>query len=362
MRLEFSFAALVASGAILASCGGSDTASETAPAADTEATTTAEAEPRVVNVYSARHYDSDRMIYERFTEETGIEINLVEANGDLLIERVRADGERSPADVIVTVDAARLHRAEQAGLFQPIEDQDILAMVPGELRDPEGYWLGFTARARVIAYSTERVDPASLTSYEALAGEEWDDRLCMRSSDNAYNQSLLASRIIALGEDAAEEWANGIAANLAVPPSGGDTDQIRAIAAGTCDASFVNHYYYVRLANSDAPEDQAVANAVALYAPGQDYGGAHVNVSGVGIAAGAPNPEEAREFVRFLLSEEAQRVYAEVTNEIPARTGMTYDNPRVAEVAEWYRDPVNLGELGDHTETAVRIFDRAEWP
>lgn len=362
MRLEISFAALVAAGAILASCGGSDQTGDTAAEDQATDTAVAETEPRVVNIYSARHYDSDRIIYQRFTEETGIEINLVEANGDLLIERIRADGERSPADVIVTVDAARLHRAEQAGLFQPIMDEDILSMVPAELRDPEGYWLGFTARARVIAYSTERVDPASLTGYEALAQEDWDNRLCMRSSDNAYNQSLLASRIIANGEEAAEEWANGIARNLAVAPSGGDTDQIRAIAAGTCDASFVNHYYYVRLANSDAAEDQAVVDAVALYAPGQEYGGAHVNVSGVGIAAGAPNPDEAHEFIRFLLSEEGQRVFAEVTNEIPARTGMTYDNPRVAEVAAWYRDPVNLGELGDHTETAVRIFDRAEWP
>ncbi|HAQ33744.1 MAG: Fe(3+) ABC transporter substrate-binding protein [Maricaulis sp.] len=361
MRLEISFTALVAAGAVLASCGGSGN-SDQAAAPDEAANTPPAQEARVVNVYSARHYDSDRIIYERFTEETGIEINLVEAGGDLLIERVRADGERSPADVIVTVDAARLHRAEQAGLFQPIQDQEILGMVPAELRDPQGYWLGFTARARVIAYSTERVDPSTLTSYEALAGDDWDGRLCMRTSDNAYNQSLLASRIIHNGEASAEEWANGIAANLAVPPSGGDTDQIRAIAAGTCDASFVNHYYYVRIATSEAPEDQAVTSAVALYAPGEAYGGAHINVSGVGIAAGAPHPDEAREFIRFLLSEDSQRVFAEVTNEIPARTGVTYDNPRVAEISDWDRDTVNLGELGDHTETAVRIFDRAEWP
>lgn len=319
-------------------------------------------EDRVVNVYTARHYDSDQYVYAQFTEATGIEVNVISASGDLLIERVRADGERSPADVIVTVDAARLYRAERAGLFASTDFSQLAGELPNNFQDPQGHWIAFTGRARVIAYSRERVDPSELSSYEDLADPRWAGRLCMRSSDNAYNQSLLASIVAHRGEDAGEAWARGIVANFARPPSGGDTDQITAIAAGECDAALVNHYYYLRIANSDAPDQQEIAQAVGLHFPSGSEFGTHVNVSGAGIAANAPHPAEARDFIAFLLSDDAQRAFAELTNEFPVTGFEDYDNPRLRDYSSMRQDSINLAELGEHTETAQRIFDRAGWP
>ena len=197
---------------------------------------------RVVNVYSARHYSSDEAIYAAFTAQTGITVNLISANGDQLIERVRADGERSPADVLITVDAARLHRAEQAGLFAVSDFSALTADIPDNLIDPEGYWVSFAKRARVIAYSNDRVQPGEITSYEDLADPRWQGRLCVRESGNAYNQSLLASIIARSGEDAAQAWAQGIVDNMARPPQGGDITQIQGVAAGECDVAITNHY------------------------------------------------------------------------------------------------------------------------
>ncbi|MEE2567288.1 extracellular solute-binding protein [Hyphobacterium marinum] len=319
-------------------------------------------EERVVNVYTARHYSSDDFVYANFTEATGIEVNVISAGGDLLIERVRADGDRSPADVIVTVDAARLYRAEQAGLFAPTDFSQLAGTLPANMMDPQGHWIAFAGRARVIAYSTERVDPSELSGYEDLADPRWEGRLCMRSSDNAYNQSLLASIIAHRGEDFAESWATGVANNLARPPSGGDTDQITAIAAGECDAALVNHYYYARLARSENPDDQAVATAVDLFFPGDSEFGTHVNVSGAGIAANAPHPAEAREFIAYMLSDDAQQAFAELTNEFPVTGFDGYDNALVRDYVSIRQDSINLGELGEHTETAQRIFDRSGWP
>lgn len=320
------------------------------------------AEERVVNVYTARHYDSDQTVYAAFTEATGIEVNTISAGGDLLIERVRADGERSPADVIVTVDAARLQRAEDAGLFAATDFSQLAESLPANMQEPDGHWIAFTGRTRVIAYSQDRVDPAELGSYEDLADPRWAGRLCMRSSDNVYNQSLLASIIIHRGEEAAEAWARGVVANLARPPSGGDTDQILAIQAGECDASLVNHYYYLRLANSDSADDQATAEAVGLHFPSGSEFGTHVNISGVGIAANAPHPAEAREFIAFLLSDEAQRAFAELTNEFPVTGYDGYDNDLLRGYVTERQDALNVADLGAQTETAQRIFDRAGWP
>jgi len=317
----------------------------------------------VVNIYTARHYASDEAVYAGFTEETGVEVNVIEASGDLLIERVRADGERSNADVIITVDAGRLHRAAEADLFQPVGDLNgALAAVPETLRHPDGLWFGFASRVRIIAYSTERVDAADLpASYADLADPRWRGRLCVRSSGNVYNQSLLAALTVRLGEDAAEQWASGVVANFARAPQGGDTDQIRAIAAGECDLALVNQYYWMRLARSEDPADQAVAEATALHFPADD-GGVHVNISGAGLAAGAPNEENARALLAYLLSDEGQRQFAELTNEYPAIDSVTYDNPVLQETAGFPADPVNVAELGDRNALAQRIFDRVGWP
>lgn len=339
---------------VLAACSQ---APETAASSDSEA----QAEQRVVNVYSSRHYSSDRAIYAAFTEETGIEVNLIEAGGDQLIERVRADGDRSPADVLITVDAARLYRADEAGLFAPTDFNALLPDVADHLIHPEGHWVSLAKRARVIAYSRDRVDPSEISDYEDLTGPEWEGRICIRSSGNVYNQSLMASIIARSGEDAAEAWANGIVANMARAPQGGDTDQIRAIAAGDCDVAVVNNYYYGSLARSDDAANNAVANAVGLIFPNQDNDGTHINVSGAGVAVNAPHPEEARELIAFFLSGFGQRAFAELTNEYPVIADAEWDNPVLAGTLPFTEDTRNINELGENNATAQRIFDRTGW-
>jgi len=315
----------------------------------------------IVNVYSARHYDSDQVAYERFTEETGIEVQLIEASGDLLIERIRSDGDRSPADVVITVDASRLQRAEEAGLFAPTDFSSIAADVPDQFIDPEGYWVGFTLRSRVIAYAEGRVDPSEINGYLDLADPRWQGRICIRSSDNAYNQSLLASIIAHHGEEVAEAWARSVVANFARPPQGGDTDQLQALHAGECDVAVVNHYYYLRLKNSDNPDYNDVANAIGLIFPTGEYG-THVNISGAGIAANAPHRDNAETLIRFLLSQAGQQAYAELANEFPASTGTEFDNPALRELMGFQADTLNMSTLGDNSEAARRVFDRAGWP
>lgn len=317
---------------------------------------------REVNIFSARHYASDEVVFAAFTEQTGIRVNLVEARGDLLMERVRAEGERSAADLIITVDAGRLQRAEEAGLFQPAGDLGgAFDQLPDALKHPEGLWFGFATRARAIAYAPDRVDPAQLTTYTALAGPEFSGRVCARSSNNIYNQSTLAGMIANDGAEAAEAFARGIVANMAREPQGGDTDQILAIAAGECDVAIVNHYYYARLLRSDDSELNAAGEATAIAFPTFENGGVHVNVTGVGMGAHAPNPEEAREFMRFLLSDDAQRAFAELTNEIPAMPNIEYDNPVLDALGDFEADDVNIAELGRNNAEAQRIFDRAGW-
>ncbi|MFC4725256.1 extracellular solute-binding protein [Glycocaulis abyssi] len=317
----------------------------------------------VVNVFSARHYASDQEVFRAFTEETGIRINLVEASGDLLIERVRADGERSQADVIITVDAGRLHRAEQAGLFQPAGDLGgMLERVPDTLVHPDNLWFGFATRARVIVYARDRVDASEVQNYADLARPEFEGRVCVRSSSNVYNQSLVAGMIAEDGAEAAESFARGIAQNLARTPQGGDTDQIRAVAAGECDVAIVNHYYLGRLLNASDSADRAVGEAVGIVFPDQGRGGTYVNVSGAGLAASAPNPEAARALLAFLLSERAQRAFAELTNEFPADPSVSYDNTVLEGFAGFQARDLNVNALGENGAEAQRIFDRVGWP
>ncbi len=316
-----------------------------------------------VNIYTARHYASDYAIYEAFTEATGIEVNYIEAGGDLLIERVRLDAERSPADIVITVDAGRLWRAEQVGLFQPAPElNDALADVPSNLKHPEGDWFGFSTRVRGVAYAPDRVDAASITDFTDLADPRFEGRICVRSSGNVYNQSLLAAVINNAGAEAAEAWAQGIVDNLARAPQGGDTDQIRAIVAGECDVAIVNHYYAARLMNSDDAADREVGDAVEFMMPPVAGGGAHVNVSGAGLAANAPNRDNAIAFLEFLLSDEGQRFFPELTSEYPAVDGVSYDNAVLEGFGEVEADPVNVNALGENAAEAQRIFDRVGWP
>jgi iron(III) transport system substrate-binding protein len=351
------YAKLLAVGALsvfAVACSQPETGGTDAAGAQTD-------ESRVVNVYSARHYRSDAAIFAAFTEQTGIEVNLIEANGDQLIERVRADGPRSPADVIITVDAARLHRAEEAGLFAQTDFSEFAPGIAANLVDPDGYWISIAKRARVIAYSNQRVEPGEIETYEDLADPRWDDRICVRGSGNAYNQSLLASIVARLGEEEAEAWAAGVVENMARPPQGGDITQIIGVAAGDCDVAITNHYYYALMQTSGEAANRAAAEAVTLFFPNQETSGAHINISGAGIAANAPHPEEARELIAFFLTDEAQRMFAEMTNEIPVVDGVEWENPTLEAMLPFEADDRNVSELGDHNATAQRIFDRVGW-
>jgi iron(III) transport system substrate-binding protein len=341
------------------------TAAACSPSTETETSTTDSATDSaeaagVVNIYSSRHYDSDDTIYQNFTEATGIEVNLIEGDADELIERIKTEGANSPADVLVTVDAGRLWRAEEEGLFQPIDSAALNEAIPSNLRHPDGLWFGLTKRARVIVYNQDTVDPAELSTYEALAEPQWKGRVCIRSSNNIYNQSLLGSMVEAKGVEATESWAKGIVDNLAREPEGGDTDQIKAVAAGQCDVAIVNHYYWARLAKSDIPEEQAVAEATAVFFPNQEDRGTHVNISGAGILANAPDPENAVAFIEYLATPEAQTIFAQSNNEYPVVEGVEVD-PVVGELGNFKVDEVNVSVYGANNPEVVKLVDRTGW-
>lgn len=313
-----------------------------------------------VNVYSARHYDSDQVLFDAFTEETGIQVNLIEATAEELVERIRGEGANSPADVIITVDAGNLWRADQAGLLASVDSETLNAAIPENLRHPEGKWFGLATRARVIIYNKETVSPEELSTYEDLASETWQGRLCIRSSTNIYNQSLLASIIASNGEEAAEAWAQGIVNNMAREPEGGDTDQIKAVAAGECDVAVANDYYLARLLASDDPADQEVANAVGIFFPNQEDRGTHINISGAAVVATAPNRDNAVAFVEFLASPEAQQIFAEQNNEYPAVAGVAASSI-IEGFGEFKADTLNVAMYGENNPLAVQMFDRVGW-
>jgi iron(III) transport system substrate-binding protein len=313
-----------------------------------------------VNVYSSRHYDTDVAMYERFTAESGIEVNLIEGDADQLIERIKAEGPNSPADVLITVDAGRLWRAEQAGILQAVASPTLDERIPASLRHPEGKWFGLSQRLRGIAYAKDRVDPAEITAYEDLAEPKWQGRICIRSSTNVYNQSLVASMIEADGVEATEAWAQGLVENLARPPQGGDTDQIKAVAAGECDLAVVNHYYLVRLIESEEEDDRAIADQVGILFPNQDGRGAHANVSGAGVVATAPNRENAVRFLDYLTTPEAQAYFAQGNYEFPVVEGVKLD-PVLEQWGEIKTDQVNAAKLGENNPEAVKLMDRAGW-
>ena len=333
---------------------------ENATESQEEAAPASQEEAGVVNVYSARHYDTDEDLYSQFFEQTGIEVNVLEGESDELLERIQAEGENSEADIFITVDAGRLWRAEEAGILQAVDSAVLDESIPESLRHPEGFWFGLTKRARVIVYNVDTVDPAELSTYEALAESEWEGRVCIRSSGNIYNQSLLGSMVETIGPEATEAWVEGLVGNLARDPEGGDTDQIKAVAAGQCDVAIANHYYWARLAKSDDADNQAVTQQTAVFFPNQGDRGTHVNISGAGVVATAPHPDNAVAFLEFLVSPEAQTVFAEGNNEYPVVTGVEID-PIVAELGEFKVDSLNVAAYGRNNLEALRLADRAGW-
>ncbi len=314
----------------------------------------------VVNVYTHRHYDTDQALFDRFTEETGIQVRVVSASADELITRLEREGEASPADLLITVDAGRLHRAKELGLLQPVRSEALEAVVPANRRDPEGYWYGLTERARILAFSRERVDSTRLSTYEALADEEWAGRVVTRSSENIYNISLMASIVAHHGVEASETWARGIVANMPRAPQGGDTDQIKDVAAGVADVAIVNSYYVGRLLHDPDEANRALARQIGIFFPNQDDRGTHVNVSGIGVTTHAPNPENAIRLIEFLLSEESQRLFAEANFEYPVRPGVEWAET-LRSWGEFRADALDLSRLGELNNEAVMIFDRAGW-
>ena len=318
------------------------------------------AEEPELNLYTSRHYQTDEALYDRFTELTGIRINRLEGKGDQLIERIRSEGVNSPADILITVDAGRLWRAEQAGLFQPIESAVLEERVPAHLRHPDGLWFGFSTRARLIFFNKEEIEEGAVLTYEDLADPRWQGRVCIRSSGNIYNQSLLGAMIAADGEAEAEGWAQGVVSNFARHPTGGDTDQIRSVAAGECGLAVANSYYFARLLKSEKPEDRAVIEKVGVVFPNQAGRGAHVNVSGAGVLKHAPHPEAAVKFLEYLVSEEAQHYFADGNNEYPAVNGVAA-NSVLERLGSFKADPVNVSVLGETQPQAQRIFDRVGW-
>ena len=337
-----------------------DPAADSATGAGSEAAAPASTEEAVVNLYSARHYDTDETLYQQFTQKTGIEVQVIEGEADELLERIQSEGEQSPADVFMAVDAGRLWRAEEAGIFQPVTSETLTSSIPESLRHPNGLWFGLTKRARVLVYNPDKVQPSDLSTYEALAEPQWKGRVCIRSSGNIYNQSLLGSMVETLGVEATEAWAKGLVANLAREPEGGDTDQIKAVAAGQCDVAVANHYYWARLAKSEKPEDKEIASKTAIFFPNQGDRGTHVNISGAGVVTSAPHPENAVAFLEFLASPEAQSVFAEGNNEYPVVDGVKLD-PIVAELGEFKVDEVNVASYGRNNPEVVKLVDRAGW-
>jgi iron(III) transport system substrate-binding protein len=319
----------------------------------------ASAEDKVLNLYSARHYQTDEALYTSFTRQTGIAINRIEAKEDELLERIRNEGAASPADVFITVDAARLAKADELGLFAPVKSKLLAERIPAHLRSDD--WFAFSTRARVIIYNKEAVKAADVQNYDDLARPALKGQVCSRSGAHPYNLSLLASIIAHQGEAKAEDWARGVVANFARQPKGGDTDQIKAVAAGECGAAISNSYYLVRLLRSDKPEDKKAMEKVGIVWPDQKGNGAHINISGGGMLKTAPHKEAAVKFLEYLASDEAQVYFANGNNEWPAVPSVKVDNRALESLGKFKADTLPIATLSKNAALAQKIYDKAGW-
>jgi len=313
-----------------------------------------------LNIYSARKEALIKPLLDRFSEATGTQINLVTGKGDALLTRLQSEGINSPADLLLTVDAGRLYRAQQAGILQPMMSKRLNAAIPQHLQSIDDQWFGLSVRARVIVYAKDRVGVEQLSTYEALAEPRWRGKICVRSSSNIYNQSLVASMLATEGMQYTEAWLERLVANFARTPAGGDRDQIKAVAAGLCDVAIVNSYYLGGMLRSSDPAQLEAASSVGLFWPNQDGRGTHINISGAGVTRSSQNPELAAQLIAFLASDESQRWYAGMNNEFPVRADI--------EVSETLRtwggfeaDQLNVTELGRNNANAIMAMDRAGW-
>ncbi len=313
-----------------------------------------------VNVYSAREEQLIKPLLDAFSQDTGIKVNLVTGDDDPLLERLKREGVNSPADLLIMADAGRLYRAVENGNLQPVQSATLNQSIPANLRDPGNRWFGLTSRARVIFYNKATVNPAALSTYEDLADPKWQGRICVRSSNSIYNQSLLASMIATKGAAQAETWAKGLVANLARPPSGGDRDQIKAVASGQCDIAIANTYYYAQMLYGGDAAQKAAANKVSLFWPNQRDRGTHINISGAGVTASAKNKANAVKLLEYMVLDDAQRWYATTNGEYPVKPGIEPS----AELQSWGKfksDALQLTVLGKNNAQAVMIMDKAGW-
>lgn len=315
-----------------------------------------------INLYSQRHYKVDEQQYEAFEKETGIKVNVVKANADELIERLKNEGDNSPADLFITVDAGKLQKAKDLDLLQKISSPIINQNVDIDLKDVNGYWIPITYRARIIVYSKERVNVGELSTYANLTNEKWRNKVLVRSSSNAYNQALLSSIVANRGEEAATNWASELVKNFARDPKGNDRDQVKAITAGQGDLAIVNSYYIGLLLSSENDEEIKAGNSVGVFFPnqGEEESGSHINISGIGLAKNAPNKENAIKLMEFLTSESAQKTYTNTSYEYPANPNVE-PNEIVKKWGSFKKDILDLNQLGVFRNRAIEIFDKSGW-
>jgi iron(III) transport system substrate-binding protein len=324
------------------------------------------AQEQVVNLYSARHYSTDEALYTGFTKATGIKINRVDADDAGILARLKAEGMASPADVILLVDAARLYRGEIDGLFQPIRSKVLEDAIPANLRSQPASnggisWFGLSTRARLIVFNKVKVQKSDVDTYEELADPKNKGKLCIRSGSHPYNLSLFGSVIEHLGEQKAEAWLKGMVANLARAPKGGDTDQIKAVAAGECDIAVTNSYYLARMMQSTKPEDVAIANKVGVVFPNQQSWGTHMNIAGGEVARHAKNQANAIKFLEYLASPEAQNYFANGNNEWPAAKGLSIDNPALKAMTQgqpFKSETIPISAVGANITKVQQMLDR----
>lgn len=313
-----------------------------------------------ITVYTERHYDTDQLLYDRFTELTGIEVNLIRDDADKLITKMDNEGEDSPADVLIIADAGRLHSAKELDLFQPITSDVLEENVPNHYKDEENYWYGLTMRARVFVYHPDRVNASELSTYEALTDSKWEGRIVTRTSTNIYNQSLMSSMIEIMGEEQARAWATGLVQNFARDPQGNDRDQAKAVVSGVADIAIMNTYYIGRMLHSSDPYEVEVGETIRIFFPNQETTGTHINVSGAGVAKYSKNVEEAIELIEFLTSEEAQRSYADANFEYPIHPAVE-PHDLLKSWGTFIAQDIPLSKLGEHSVLATIIMNEIGW-
>ena len=313
-----------------------------------------------LNIYSARHYDSDELLYDGFQKATGIPVNVIEGDGPELLARMKAEGKNSPADVFLTVDAGNLWLAEKENLFQPTQSKILDARIPASLKSPKNLWFGFSTRARLIFVNAKKVDPKIVGTYEDLADPRLKGKICMRSSSAVYNLSLLGAMVQHMGAQKAEAWVRAVVKNFARAPQGADTTLLQSVAAGECGVTIANHYYYERMVNSKVKSERDTAAKLTLIFPDQDGSGTHVNVSGGGMMASAPHKAIAVRFLEFMASDAAQNIIAGSNYEFPAVQSVA-TTPELKKLGTFKPDPLNVSYYGLNQAQAQTIFDRAGW-